>query len=103
MACPQVVTGRPIRSDTVLGVTAVETLLILVATPAAVYGLVALLVFWPRLTRSRYRADQEWDFPPVFWVANPTGVSTTSPPVADEDTASDAQLGTARGGARGNW
>ncbi|MDR7301035.1 aa3-type cytochrome oxidase subunit CtaJ [Haloactinomyces albus] len=83
--------------------TAVETLLILVLTPAAVYGLVSLLVLWPRITRARYRSGQEWDFPPVFWVANPAGVSTTSPPGAEESTASEAQLSTARGGARGNW
>lgn len=96
-------TGRATRSDTVLGVTVVETLLILVVTPAAVYGLVALLVLWPRITRTRYRSDQEWDFAPVFWVANPESVSTTSPPAAGEGTTSDAQFNTARGGARGNW
>lgn len=83
--------------------TAVETLLILAVIPAAVYGLVTLLVLWPKLTRTRYRAGQEWDFTPVFWVANPTGVSMTGPPVAEEDIASNAQAGTARGGARGNW
>ncbi|RCW45106.1 hypothetical protein DFQ14_10369 [Halopolyspora algeriensis] len=82
--------------------TVVEILLVLVVTPAAIYGLVTLLVLWPRLARNRYRAGQEWDFDPVFWVADPEGVSTTSPP-ADEGTTSDAQLSTARGGARGNW
>lgn len=84
--------------------TVLETLLVLAVIPAAIYGLIALVVLWPRLAhRPRYRAGQEWNFPPVFWVANPTGVSTTSPPVGEADTGEDAQLNTARGGARGNW
>jgi len=86
------------------GVTVVETVLVLAVVPAAIYGLIALVSLWPRLTRSRYRAGQEWDFPPVFWVANPAGV--TSAPMTDlepEAGAEDAQPSTARGGARGNW
>lgn len=45
-------------------------------------------------------AGQEWDFAPVFWVANPAGVSAA--PLADLESE-DAQPSTARGGARGNW
>lgn len=90
-------------SATVLAVTVVETLLVLAVTPAAIYGLVTLTVLWPRLTRVRYRAGQDWEFDPVFWVANPVGVSTTTAPVAEQSTAPEAQPTTARGGARGNW
>lgn len=75
----------------------------LAVTPAAVYGLIALIVFWPKLTRSRSRTDQDWEFDPVFWVANPAGVSTTSAPIADQEPKAEAQPATARGGARGNW
>ena len=87
-------------SDTVTAVTVVETLLVLAVIPAAIYGLVTLIALWPRFSRPRYKAGQEWDFAPVFWVANPAGVSTT--PVADVESE-DAPAGTARGGARGNW
>jgi hypothetical protein len=87
-------------------VTVVETLLVLAVTPAAIYGLVALIVLWPRFTRVRYRAGQEWDFAPVFWVANPVEVGTSAP-VVDQDpeveTPQDVEPSTARGGARGNW
>ncbi|CAM00659.1 hypothetical protein A8924_1733 [Saccharopolyspora erythraea NRRL 2338] len=80
--------------------TVVETLLVLAVVPAAIYGIIVLIALWPRFTRPRYRAGQEWDFAPVFWVANPAGVSAA--PLADLESE-DAQPSTARGGARGNW
>jgi hypothetical protein len=79
-------------------VTVVEILLVLAVTPAAIYALVALLVLWPKFARVRYRAGEEWNFAPVFWVANPSGIGA-----APAGTDQDAQTGTARGGARGNW
>ncbi|MFB9567921.1 hypothetical protein [Saccharopolyspora hordei] len=85
--------------------TVVETVLALAVIPAAIYGLIVLITMWPRLTRPRYRAGQDWDFAPVLWVANPAGVNNAAP-VADEDSgaASDGtRSSTARGGARGNW
>lgn len=86
-------------------VTVAETVLYLAVIPAALYGLIVLIAMWPRLTRPRYRAGQEWDFAPVYWVANPVGVNTAVP-VADVDSEAapvDARPSTARGGARGNW
>lgn len=86
-------------------VTVLETVLFLAVVPAAIYGLIVLIAMWPRLTRPRYRAGQEWDFAPVFWVSNPAGVNTAVP-VADVDSEAareDARPSTARGGARGNW
>jgi hypothetical protein len=86
-------------------VTVLETVLALAVIPAAIYGLIVLLAMWPRLTRPRYRAGQEWDYPPVFWVANPADVNTAAP-VADVDSEAapeGARPSTARGGARGNW
>lgn len=78
--------------------TVVETLLVLVAIPAAVYGLATLIALWPKLTRNRYRAGQDWNFDPVFWVADPASTST-----APEGAASARAAGTDRGGAHGNW
>ncbi len=87
-----------------LGVTLVENLLILALIPAAVFFLVALLTLWPKFTRARYRSGQEWDFTPVFWVANPAGVSSSAPAADVASSAmQDTQAKTARGGARGTW
>ncbi|WP_188990938.1 aa3-type cytochrome oxidase subunit CtaJ [Saccharopolyspora thermophila] len=83
--------------------TVVEAVLVLAVIPAAIYGLIVLITMWPRLTRPRYRVGQEWDFPPVFWVANPAGVNTAVPDVDSEAAADNARPSTARGGARGNW
>jgi len=79
----------------------VETLLVLVLIPAVIYGLVTLIALWPKLTRARYRAGQDWTYDPVFWVADPAGVSTAPPPEAAN--ASEPAASTDRGGARGNW
>ncbi len=86
------------------GVTVLQTLLVLAVIPAAIYGVVVLIVLWPKfVNRPRYRAGQEWNFPPVFWVADPGSVNTSSPPAKETDTGTEPQLNTARGGARGNW
>ena len=74
----------------------------LVAIPAAVYALIALLTLWPKLTRTRRREGQEWDFAPVFWVANPSGVSSALTEDV-EGVVQEARPSTAWGGARGNW
>ncbi|GAB3299026.1 aa3-type cytochrome oxidase subunit CtaJ [Parasphingorhabdus pacifica] len=85
--------------------TVVETFLVLAGIPAAIYGLVALITLWPKLARSRKRSGQEWDFAPVFWVADPAVVSSTPPKGVDIESGSalEAERSTARGGARGNW
>lgn len=85
--------------------TVVETLLVLAVIPAAIYGLICLIVLWPAFGRTGYRAGQPWDFAPVFWVANPTEVGPVSAVGKDEDreTVQNPQPSTARGGASGNW
>jgi hypothetical protein len=100
------VTGLDWRSATVITVTVVETLLVLAVTPAAIYGLVTLIVLWPKFSRVRYRAGQEWNFAPVFWVANPSKVGVSAPSadqLSGQETVRSGQPNTARGGARGNW
>lgn len=85
--------------------TVVQTLLVLAVIPAAIYGLICLIVLWPTFGRARYRAGQSWDFAPVFWVANPAEVGPVSAVGKDEDreTVQSPQPGTARGGASGTW
>jgi hypothetical protein len=82
-------------------VTVVETVLVFVAIPAAIYGLIALLTMRdPSGKAPRYRPGQAWDYPPVWWTAHPTGASqiaSTGAPAAGKPR------GTAKGGARGSW
>lgn len=81
--------------------TLVQTLLVLLLVPVAIYAVITLLTMWPRLTRrTRYRTGQDWTFAPVYWVANPENLDFA--PSSDE-RAQDARPSTATGGARGNW
>lgn len=87
-------------SATVPAVTIVETVLVFALIPLALYGVIALLTVRPKATRiPRYRPGQEWGYAPVWWSANPAGLSvdhhsTTEPAVSGS---------TAKGGARGSW
>ncbi|HWC81344.1 MAG TPA: hypothetical protein VG756_15435 [Pseudonocardiaceae bacterium] len=89
--------------------TVVQTVLVYVVIPAALYGVIALLTLWPKFARSpRYRSGQEWSYEPVWWTANPAGVGPhgTHGHAHDDSAAvstSDQPVKTARGGARGNW
>jgi hypothetical protein len=87
-----------------VAVTLVQTLLVLFAVPAAVYGVITLAIMWPRLTRrTRYRTGQDWNFAPVYWVANPATLDLDEAALARGEGAHDARPSTATGGARGNW
>jgi hypothetical protein len=88
-------------------VTVVQTVLVFVLIPAAIYGVIALLTMAPKMARSpKYRSGQEWTYDPVWWSANLGGAGSHGAH-ADSSEATDAPAGdpvrTARGGARGNW
>ncbi len=84
--------------------TSVQTLLVLTLIPAGIYCLIALLTLWPKLARPRYRTGQEWNFAPVFWVANPENLgSGASSMELPDDPGQQVRSTVARGGARGNW
>ena len=85
--------------------TVVQTLLVYVVIPAALYGVIALLTLVPKMSRApKYRSGQEWTYDPVWWSAN-TGSADSHG--AHSSVAGDVQAGeavrTARGGSRGNW
>lgn len=85
--------------------TIVETVLVFALIPLAIYGVITLLTVRPKATRiPRYRPGQEWGYAPVWWSANPGGLSvdhhSTIEPGAQD---SGAERSTAKGGARGNW
>jgi hypothetical protein len=57
------------RSDTLLRVSIVETVLVFVGVPVLVYGVVALLVVVPgRGHRPRYRPGEAWHYEPVWYI-----------------------------------
>ena len=73
-----------------------ETLLYFVVPPLAIVLLVVLAVVGPRRAKTpRYRVGQAWDYPPLWWTANPEGAHL--PP------ATSGSVGGERGGARGSW
>jgi len=84
-------------------VPVVQTILIYVLIPAAIYGVIALLTLRPKSARvARYRPGQPWTYDPVWWSA--TGVvddGHVRQPA--ESTPAGQPARTARGGARGNW
>jgi hypothetical protein len=82
-------------------VNVVETLLVYAAIPLAIYGVVALLTLRDKRARNpRYRPGQPWDYPPVWWTANPAGVGGQPSTVP---AGGGRAKRTAKGGARGSW
>lgn len=76
-----------------------ETILVYAAIPLAIYGVCALATLRSKLASSpRYRPGQPWEYPPMWWSANPEGVG--GPASAEGETAAPSKV---RGGARGNW
>lgn len=80
--------------------TIVETVLVFALIPLAIYGVITLLTLRPKATRiPRYRPGQEWNYAPVWWSANPAGLTGGAHRAAE----TPAEGRTAKGGARGNW
>jgi hypothetical protein len=84
-------------------VPVVQTVLIYVLIPAAIYGVIALLTLRPTYARvPRYRPGQPWTYEPVWWSA--TGaLDAAHAPQLTESTPVDTSVRTAAGGCRGNW
>jgi hypothetical protein len=89
-------------------VNLVETIVVFAVIPLAIYGLAGLLTLRRRSGGApRYRSGQAWEYPAMWWSANPEGVgeghqhagagSTVAGNTAPEGAS------TAAGGARGNW
>jgi len=96
-------------------VSVVETILVFVVAPAAVVGVMALLIWGRGGTRGpRYRPGREWPYEPVWYAPHPLAVQD---PPHDEHprrprlpSGGSARTGTsvepaltAAGGARGTW
>lgn len=102
----------------------VETTLVFVGIPAAVFLVVAALVFGGAAARTpRYRPGGAWQFEPVWYLPHPehagphsehAGPAPSRPPAALLDSAANRalpgqvsghvpQAATASGGASGEW
>lgn len=89
----------------------VETLLVFVGIPFAIYAVIAVLVMARGTPRAaRYRPGREWTHEPVWYLPRP--VATAAHSGAPELPAGPAGAGggstaapnrTARGGASGTW
>jgi hypothetical protein len=108
-------------------VTVWQTVLVFAVIPLAGLALLAVLTFGPGATRSpRYRVGKPWDYEPVWYIARPDvsapagsaegraalAAATTRPeraelpgggPAHGPASVLDADTGTARGGASGEW
>lgn len=74
-----------------------ETILVFVLLPAAIYGLLGLFTLRSRPGRApRYRPGQEWNHDPVWYSANPDGLKYRPAESEPDDAAT-------LGGARGSW
>jgi hypothetical protein len=107
-------------------VTVWQTVLVFVVIPVVALGVLAVLSIGPSASRSpRYRVGKPWDFEPVWYIARPdvaapagsaegrAALAAASRPERAELTSGgpahgpasvlDADTGTARGGASGEW
>jgi hypothetical protein len=83
-------------------VNVVETIVVFAVIPLAIYGLAGLLTLRRRSGGApRRRSGQAWDYPAMWWSANPEGVGAGHH-AATENSAPEGAP-TAAGGARGNW
>lgn len=87
----------------------VETIVVFAVIPLAIYGLAGLLTLRRRSSGApRYRSGQAWEFPAMWWSANPEGVGEGHRHAGAGSTVSGSTVApegasTAAGGARGNW
>ena len=90
-------------SDTLTAVNVVETIVVFAVIPLAIYGLAGLLTLRRRSGGApRHRSGQAWDYPAMWWSANPEGAGTGHRHAGTEYSAPEGAP-TAAGGARGNW
>ena len=84
----------------------VETIVVFAVIPLAIYGLAGLLTLRRRSAAPRYRSGQAWEYPAMWWSANPEGVGEGHRHAGAENAAENSApegAPTAVGGARGNW
>lgn len=83
----------------------VETIVVFAVIPLAIYGFAGILTLRRRSGGApRHRSGQAWEYPAMWWSANPEGVGEGHRPAGAENTVvAGGATTTAAGGARGNW
>ncbi|WP_328450819.1 MULTISPECIES: aa3-type cytochrome oxidase subunit CtaJ [unclassified Amycolatopsis] len=83
----------------------VETIVVFAVIPLAIYGFAGLLTLRRKSGGApRHRPGQAWEYPAMWWSANPDGVGEGHRPAgAENDVVAGGATATAAGGARGNW
>lgn len=93
--------GPPAPIGYAARVNIVETVLVFAVIPLAIYGLVSLATLRRKSAASRCRPGQPWEYPPLWWSANPEGVGARDREDASADATGAAP--SSRGGASGSW
>jgi len=84
-------------------VNVVDTILVYAVIPLAIYLVVGAITLRKKFSGTpRYRPGQPWEYPAMWWTANPDGVGAGHGPVAEVNAAPEG-ASTAAGGARGKW
>jgi hypothetical protein len=95
--------GAPAPLGSLSRVSVVQTILVYAVIPLGIYGVIALLTLRDKFARHpRYRPGQPWDYPAVWWTANPAGVGARAGSAVPTAGARSNKR-TAKGGARGSW
>jgi hypothetical protein len=87
-------------------VNLVETILVFAVIPLAIYALCGVATLRSKgAGTARYRPGQPWEYPAMWWSANPEGVGARHPHTNAGGTPSVITTDGAAvtGGARGNW
>ncbi|MGH3646489.1 MAG: aa3-type cytochrome oxidase subunit CtaJ [Micromonosporaceae bacterium] len=83
-----------------------ETLTVYAGVPAAVFAVIAGLVYLSSVRPARrYRPGRPYEFTPVWFLSTPGRLTGSDEPVAIEAPGTGAAevAPTAKGGARGSW
>ncbi|SFK99299.1 hypothetical protein [Geodermatophilus ruber] len=85
--------------------TVVETLLVFVVAPLAIFALLAALIYLPggRQRRPRYKAGQPWEHEPVWYEPHPDSAGHGGGHGHAALPAGASASGRPLGGARGTW
>ncbi|MFI5613334.1 hypothetical protein [Amycolatopsis sp. NPDC051903] len=82
----------------------VETILVYAVIPLAIYLVVGAATLRKKFSGTpRYRPGQPWEYPAMWWTANPDGVGAGHHHAVESEAVVPAGAPTAAGGARGKW
>ncbi|MFE6613199.1 hypothetical protein [Amycolatopsis sp. NPDC057786] len=82
----------------------VETILVFAVIPLVIYALCGVATLRSKGAGvARYRPGQPWEYPAMWWSANPDGVGARHSHAGGATAVGAADGTSVTGGARGNW